>query len=356
MSTQTKSGQTLTMTRPDDWHLHVREGALLGQVLPDTAKVFGRAIVMPNLKPPVATVDRALVYRDEIRRAIPAPSAGQQSFEPLMTLYLTEQTSAKEIKKAAECPHIYAVKLYPAGATTNADAGVRDIHRVHKALEAMQAHGLPLLMHGEVVDGEIDVFDREAVFIERVLEPLMKDFPELKMVLEHITTEASVAFVQAGPDHLGATITAHHLLLNRNAMFDGGLQPHHYCLPLIKRERHRQALVEAATSGHPRFFLGTDSAPHPKGAKESACGCAGIYTARDAMAFYAEAFDRANALDKLEGFAAFYGADFYGLPRNRDRICLKRESRSVPDTLDFGGELGVPLRAGGEVSWVVEPA
>jgi len=339
----------LTLTRPDDWHLHVREGALLTCVVPDTARQFSRAIIMPNLKPPVATVERALSYRDEILQAVPEGL----NFTPLMTLYLTEQTTPEEIKKAAECEHIYAVKLYPAGATTNAASGVRDIKKVYPVIEAMEKYDLPLLMHGEVVDTEIDVFDREAVFIERHLEPLVQHFPRLRMVMEHITTQTAVEFVHSAPDTLAATITAHHLLLNRNAMFEGGIRPHHYCLPLIKRETHRQALVIAATSGNPKFFLGTDSAPHPKGTKEAECGCAGIYTARDAMAFYAEVFDTAGCLDRLEGFASFHGADFYGLPRNTDKIRLVRESVSVPETINFGGELGVPLRAGGEVFWKV---
>jgi len=339
----------LILTRPDDWHLHVREGALLKCVVPDTARQFARAIIMPNLKPPVATVERALSYRDEILQAVPEG----MHFTPLMTLYLTEQTTPEEIKKAAECEHVYAVKLYPAGATTNAASGVRNIKEIYPVIEAMEKYDLPLLMHGEVVDTEIDVFDREAVFIERHLEPLVQHFPGLRMVMEHITTQTAVEFVRSAPDTLAATITAHHLLLNRNAMFEGGIRPHHYCLPLIKRETHRQALVAAATSGDPKFFLGTDSAPHPKGAKEAECGCAGIYTAKDAMAFYAEVFDAAGCLDRLEGFASFYGADFYGLPRNTDTIRLIRESVSVPETIDFGGEIGVPLRAGGEVYWKV---
>lgn len=339
----------LHITRPDDWHLHVREGALLKSVVPDTARQFARAIIMPNLKPPVATVARALSYREEILQAVPA---GMQ-FMPLMTLYLTEQTTADEIKKVAECPHVYAIKLYPAGATTNAASGVKDIEKVYPVIEAMEKFDVPLLMHGEVVDAEIDVFDREAVFIERHLIPLVQHFPSLRMVMEHITTTSAVEFIKSSPDNLAATITAHHLLLNRNAMFDGGIRPHHYCLPLIKREHHRQALVEAATSANPKFFLGTDSAPHPKGAKESECGCAGIYTARDALAFYAEVFDRVNKLDRLEAFASFYGADFYGLPRNTDKIRLIRQPVAVPETLDFGGEFGVPLRAGGQVQWMV---
>jgi len=300
----------LSICRPDDWHLHVREGALLQSVVPDTAHQFARAIIMPNLTPPVATVERALSYREEIVKAIPEGVL----FSPLMTLYLTEQTTKEEIQRASQCPHVYAVKLYPAGATTNAASGVRDIEKVYPIIEEMEKQDLPLLMHGEVVDTQIDIFDREAVFIERHLSPLVQHFPGLRMVMEHITTKSAVDFVRAAPKNLAATITAHHLLLNRNAMFEGGLRPHHYCLPLIKRETHRQALVEAATSGNPKFFLGTDSAPHPKGAKEAECGCAGIYTARDAMAFYAEVFDQANALDRLEGFASFYGADFYRWP------------------------------------------
>ncbi|HEY7906745.1 MAG TPA: dihydroorotase [Wenzhouxiangella sp.] len=348
MTDQT-SPTELTITRPDDWHLHVREGALLKSVVPDTARQFNRAIIMPNLSPPVATVSRALTYRDEILQAVPKGC----DFTPLMTLYLTEQTTVAEIEAAAACPHVYAVKLYPAGATTNAASGVRDIKKVYPVIEAMEKHNLPLLMHGEVVDSEIDVFDREAVFIERHLSPLVRNFPSLRMVMEHITTESAVAFVRSSPPNLAATITAHHLLLNRNAMFEGGLRPHHYCLPLIKRERHRQALVQAATSGESKFFLGTDSAPHPKGAKEAECGCAGIYTARDALGFYAEVFDQANALDRLEGFASFYGADFYQLPRNTQTIRLVRQAVDVPDSLDFGGEIGVPLRAGGQVAWSV---
>jgi dihydroorotase len=337
----------MTLTRPDDWHLHVRDGAMLASVLPDTALQFGRAIIMPNLKPPVATVDLALAYRDRILAAVPEG----MNFQPLMTLYLTEQTTPDEIRRAAHCEHVHAVKYYPAGATTNAASGVRVIDRVWPVLEAMQEARLPLLMHGEVTDHDIDVFDREAVFIERHLSRLVKAFPELPMVLEHITTRDSADFVREGPANLAATITAHHLLLNRNAMFEGGLRPHHYCLPLIKREQHRQALVHAATSGNPKFFLGTDSAPHPKGAKESECGCAGIYSARNAMGFYAEVFEAAGALDKLEGFASHYGPDFYGLPRNTDRITLRREDESVPEQVDFGGQAGVPLRAGGQVAW-----
>jgi dihydroorotase len=339
--------QRLHITRPDDWHLHVRDGALLASVLPDTARQFARAIIMPNLKPPVATVDQALAYRQRIIAALPAES----DFEPLMTLYLTEQTTPEDIQQAAVCPYVHAVKYYPAGATTNAASGVADIRRVFAVLEEMQNQRLPLLMHGEVTDPAVDIFDREAVFIERELSLLLKQFPELPMVLEHITTADAADFVAAGPDTLAATITAHHLLLNRNAIFEGGLRPHHYCLPVLKRERNRQALVAAATGGSPKFFLGTDSAPHTQSAKESDCGCAGIYTARTAMELYAEVFDQAGALDKLEGFASFYGPDFYRLPRNGDQIELMREPVDIPAMIDFGGEPGIPFRAGGQTRW-----
>jgi len=337
----------LEITRPDDWHLHVRDGAVLKAVLPDTARQFARAIIMPNLKPPVATVDQALAYRERILDALPPDS----DFEPLMTLYLTEMTTPEEIHRAAACDHIHAVKYYPAGATTNADSGVTDLRKVDDAIAAMEEAGLPLLMHGEVTDHEIDIFDREATFIERELTRLVDQFPKLSMVLEHITTEAAVNFVAAGPDNLAATITVHHLLLNRNAIFEGGLRPHHYCLPILKREQNRRALVAAATSGNPKYFLGTDSAPHPQGTKESDCGCAGIYTARTALELYAEVFELAGALDRLEGFASLYGPDFYGLPRNSDRITLERVPTSIPEQLDFGGEPGVPFRAGGETRW-----
>ena len=337
----------LEITRPDDWHLHVRDGAVLGAVLPDTARQFARAIIMPNLKPPVATVDQALAYRERILNALPAGS----DFEPLMTLYLTEQTTPDEIRRAAACEHIHAVKYYPAGATTNAASGVTDLTRVFPVLDEMQRQHLPLLMHGEVTDRDIDIFDREAVFIERELTRLLREFPALPMVLEHITTRRAAEFVTAGPDQLAATITVHHLLLNRNAIFEGGLRPHHYCLPILKREQNRQALVAAATSGSGKFFLGTDSAPHPKGAKESDCGCAGIYTARTALELYAEVFDRADALEHLEGFASHHGPDFYGLPRNTDRVTLERAPVEIPEQLDFGGEPGVPFRAGGQTTW-----
>lgn len=340
---------TLRLTTPDDWHLHVRDGALMKAVLPHTAQHFARAIIMPNLVPPVTTVEAALAYRQRILDALPAGLA----FEPLMTLYLTEDTAPAEIAKAAACPHVHAVKYYPAGATTNSASGVRDLSRVRHVLAAMEQHGLPLLMHGEVTDREVDVFDREAVFIERHLLGLIKDFPGLRMVMEHITTSAAAELLRDGPDTLAATVTVHHLLLNRNALFDGGLRPHHYCLPLIKRERHRQALLDAVASGHPRLFLGTDSAPHPKSAKESDCGCAGIYTAPHAMALYAEVFDALGALDQLEAFASFRGPDFYRLPRNTGTITLRRAPDTIAEQVDFGGQPGVPFRAGGQTQWRV---
>jgi dihydroorotase len=302
---------------------------------------------MPNLKPPVTTVDQALAYRQRILAALPDGS----SFDPLMTLYLTDNTSADEIRKAAAQPEVHAVKLYPAGATTNSADGVTDISKTYAAIEAMAETGLPLLIHGEVTEPEVDIFDREQVYIERILSPLLQRYPALKVVLEHITTQQAAEFVQQGPDNLAATITVHHLLMNRNAMFRGGMNPHHYCLPILKREQHRQALVAAATSGNPKFFLGTDSAPHPRQAKESACGCAGIYTAHAAIELYAEAFDQADALDKLEGFASHYGADFYGLPRNTATITLVREDWEVPASLHFGNEELIPLRAGGSIHW-----
>ncbi|MDQ3205377.1 MAG: dihydroorotase [Pseudomonadota bacterium] len=339
--------QRLTITRPDDWHLHLRDGAMLASVLPDTARRFGRAIVMPNLAPPVTTTAHALAYRERIIAALPPGMA----FEPLMTLYLTEATEPDEIARAADSGVVHAVKYYPAGATTNSNAGVKDLRNVVPVLEAMQRHDLPLLMHGEVTDPAVDIFDREAVFIERHLRWMLGAFPALRMVLEHLTTRDGVQFVREAPANVAATITAHHLLLNRNAMFVGGITPHHYCLPIIKRESHRQALVEAATSGDARFFLGTDSAPHPKHAKESSCGCAGIYTAHAGIELYAEAFDQAGALDRLEAFASFYGPDFYRLPRNSGQIILERVPRSVPASIDAGGDALVPFRAGGETAW-----
>lgn len=337
----------LTITRPDDWHLHLRDGETLKAVLPDTAHRFARAIVMPNLRPPVTNFDLALAYRERILEALPN---GLQ-FEPLMTLYLTDNTSGVEIKKASESGFVHAVKYYPAGATTNSDSGVTDLNKCSQVFEVMQNLGMPLLMHGEVTDGDVDVFDREKVFIDRNMKPLLARFPELKVVFEHITTRDAAQFVSAAPANVAATITPHHLLMNRNAMFAGGMRPHHYCLPILKREEHRQALVEAAISGSPKFFLGTDSAPHPKSAKESACGCAGMYSAHAAIELYAEVFDAENALAKLEAFASFYGADFYGLPRNQDHITLVKESWQVPAEMEFGDDVLVPLRAGQSVQW-----
>jgi dihydroorotase len=334
----------LTLTRPDDWHVHLRDGDLLAAVLPDTARRFARAIVMPNLKPPVRTVAEAAAYRNRILAALPAG----MSFEPLMTLYLTDNTPPEEIFKAKASGFVQAVKYYPAGATTHSDAGVTDIRRVDAVLEAMQAAGLPLLLHGEVTDPEVDVFDREAVFIDRILAPLMQRLPRLKVVLEHITTRQAAAFVAAAPANVGATITVHHLLYNRNAMFQGGIRPHYYCLPVLKREHHRQALVEAAISGNPKFFLGTDSAPHATHTKEAACGCAGIYTAHAAIELYAEAFEAAGALDRLEAFASHFGPDFYGLKRNTDTLTLVKENHAVPTR--HAADI-TPLRAGETLAW-----
>ena len=338
---------TLTIVRPDDWHLHLRDGTALQAVLPDTARQFARAIVMPNLRPPVITTDMAIAYRERILTALPH---GAQ-FEPLMTLYLTDNTSANEIKKAKSSGMIHGVKLYPAGATTNSDSGVSDLSKCAPALEAMQAVGLPLLVHAEVTDADVDVFDREKVFIDRYMTPLLKRYPSLKIIFEHITTKDAADFVASAPSNVAATITAHHLLMNRNDMFKGGIQPHHYCLPILKREEHRQALVKTAISGNKKFFLGTDSAPHARNTKEAACGCAGMYTAHAAIELYAEAFEAANALDKLEAFASFYGADFYGLPRNTEQITLQKTSWTVPNELPMGNESLVPLRAGQQVHW-----
>ena len=339
--------QQLTLIRPDDWHLHLRDGALMRSVLPDTARQFTRAIVMPNLRPPVTTTQQALAYRERILAALPAGMA----FEPLMTLYLTDNTSPEEIRKARQSGLIHAVKFYPAGSTTNSDAGVTDLHKTYAALEEMQRCGLPLLVHGEVTDPAVDVFDRESVFIARILQPLLSDLPELRMVFEHITTADAAQFVAEAKDNIAATITAHHLLYNRNAMLVGGIRPHYYCLPLLKRETHREALVIAATSGSKKFFLGTDSAPHAQHTKENACGCAGCYTAHAAIEFYAEVFEQAGALDKLEGYASFFGADFYGLPRNIQKITLRKEEWKVPATLGFGEHRLVPLRAGELMKW-----
>ncbi len=339
--------KTLTITRPDDWHLHLRDGAALKAVLPDTARQFARAIVMPNLRPPVTTTELALAYRERIVQALPQGA----KFEPLMTLYLTDNTTATEIIKAKASGMVHGVKLYPAGATTNSDSGVTSIGACSQALQAMEKHGLPLLIHAEVTDGNVDVFDREKVFIERNMHTLLKDYPNLNIVFEHITTKDAADFVANAPANVAATITVHHLLMNRNDMFKGGIQPHHYCLPILKREEHRLALVQAATSGSPKFFLGTDSAPHGKHTKEAACGCAGIYTAHTALELYAEAFEQASALDKLEAFASFYGADFYGLPRNTEQITLVKESWTVPASLPFDGDTIVPLRAGQVITW-----
>ena len=339
----------ITIRTPDDWHLHLRDGVHMRAVLGDTARCFARAVVMPNLKPPVTTTELAQAYRGRILAALPR---GAQ-FQPLMTLYLTDNTRPAEIERAKASGLVHAVKYYPAGATTNSDSGVTDIARCFDTLEAMAAAGLPLLVHGEVTDPAVDVFDRERVFIERTLAALVERFPELKIVLEHITTADAAAFVERAPGNVAATITAHHLLMNRNAIFQGGIRPHLYCLPILKREEHRQALVRVATSGNPKFFLGTDSAPHAKHTKEHECGCAGCYTAHAAIELYAEAFAAAGALDRLEGFASEHGADFYGLPRNAGTLTLRRESWRVPESLAYGGDLLVPLRAGADVRWKV---
>ena len=337
----------LTITRPDDWHLHLRDGAALKAVLPDTARQFARAIVMPNLRPPVTTTELAVAYRQRILDALPEGA----NFEPLMTLYLTDNTTAEEIATAKASGIIHGVKLYPAGATTNSDSGVTSLDKCATALAAMEKLGVPLLVHAEVTDHDVDVFDRERVFIERNMIPLLKKYPALKIVFEHITTKDAATFVTSAPSNVAATITAHHLLMNRNDMFKGGIQPHHYCLPILKREEHRLALVQAATSGNAKFFLGTDSAPHAKHTKEAACGCAGMYTAHTAIELYAEAFEAANALDKLEGFASVYGADFYALPRNSAQITLAKETWIVPANLPFDQDVIVPLRAGQAVHW-----
>jgi dihydroorotase len=339
--------QSLTITRPDDWHLHLRDGAALTSVLPHTARQFARAIVMPNLKPPITTTVQAAAYRARILAALPS----DMQFEPLMTLYLTDNTPADEIRRAKDSGFIHAVKLYPAGATTNSDAGVSDLSKCMKTLEVMQALGMPFLVHGEVTDPAVDIFDREAVFIERVLQPLRRDMPLLKIVFEHITTIDAAQYVLAGDGPIAATITAHHLLYNRNEIFKGGIRPHYYCLPVLKRERHRLALVQAAISGNAKFFLGTDSAPHPKGLKEHACGCAGCYTALHAMELYAQAFDQAGALDKLEAFASFNGPAFYGLPRNVGSVTVKREPWTVPLELPLGDATIVPLNGGETLEW-----
>ncbi|MEK6750011.1 MAG: dihydroorotase [Pseudomonadota bacterium] len=339
--------QHLSITRPDDWHVHLRDGAALSAVVNFTARQFRRAIVMPNLSPAITTVAAAAAYRTRILAAVdPA-----LKFEPLMTLYLTDKTPTPEIVAAAHSGFVKGIKLYPAGATTHSHAGVTDIAHVYAAVAALEEHGLPLLVHAETTDPAVDVFDREKVYIERVLAPLIMRFPKLKMVFEHLTTRDGVQFVQHAPQNIAATLTAHHLLYNRNAMFQGGIRPHFYCLPVLKREPHRLALLAAATGGSPKFFLGTDTAPHARGKKEHACGCAGIFTAPCALELYAEAFEQAGALDKLEGFASHYGADFYGLPRNQEKITLQKKSWTMPEHYAFNDDTIIPLRAGEQVRW-----
>ena len=344
----------IQLIQPDDWHLHIRDGEVMKDVLADTAHQFARAIIMPNLKPPITTVALAKAYRARIDANLKL--LGVDSFTPLMTLYLTDNTSTDEVRKA-KAEGIAAFKLYPAGATTNSDEGVSDIQRCYQALEAMQAVGMPLLVHGEVTSTDIDIFDREAVFIDQVLDPARRDFPELKIVFEHITTKQAAHYVRdavtGGKNTIAATITPQHLLLNRNAIFAGGIRPHNYCLPVLKREEHRVALLEAATSGNPRFFLGTDSAPHAKGTKEAACGCAGCYSAFNALGLYAEAFESVNQLDKLEGFASLFGPDFYSLPRNNKKIILRKQAQAVPAELPLGDATIVPLRAGETIAWTL---
>ena len=338
---------TLTLTRPDDWHVHLRDGDALKAVAGETARQFQRAIVMPNLKPPVVTVADAQAYRSRILAALPADT----EFNPLMTLYLTDRTQPSEIENAKRSGFVHGVKYYPAGATTNSDSGVTAIGNVYPVLEAMQRAGIPLLIHGEVTDGHVDMFDRERVFVETLLAQVVRDFPALKIVVEHVTTKDAADFVREASANVAATITPQHLLYSRNALFVGGIRPHYYCLPILKRESHRQALVAAATSGSPKFFLGTDSAPHSKASKEHACGCAGCYSAPAALELYAEAFDSAGALDRLETFASFNGPDFYGLARNVNRVTLKREPWTMPSDYSFGNERIVPLRAGETIQW-----
>ena len=342
--------KTLTITRPDDWHIHVRNGAILKTVLPHTARQFARAIIMPNLKPPVTTVAEALVYRKEILQAVPAGI----DFTPLMTLYLTTATKISEIKKAAESDHVYAFKLYPAGATTNSDSGVADIHAIYPLLAELEKLDIPLLIHGETTDTDCDIFDRERVFVDTSLTDIATNFPNLRIVLEHVTTREAVQFVYASGNNIAATITPQHLLYNRNALFAGGIRPHYYCLPIIKREHHRLALVKAATSGNPKFFLGTDSAPHITSLKEASCGCAGCYSAYAALELYAEIFERADALNKLEGFASFFGADFYRLPRNSDTVTLEKTTWSIPLFYGENDNTVTPLKAGEELSWKMQ--
>ncbi|MBV1870531.1 MAG: dihydroorotase [Gammaproteobacteria bacterium] len=339
----------LQITLPDDWHLHLRDAESLKTTVPATARCFGRAIIMPNLQPPITNTEQAEAYKQRIVANTPPNS----TFTPLMTLYLTDNTPASEIESAHPSGFVYGAKLYPAGATTNSDSGVTDVNKIAEAIEAMEALGMPLLVHGEVTQTDIDIFDREAVFIDTILKPLKQKFPKLKLILEHITTEEAVRFVENSDSTVAATITAHHLLYNRNHMLAGGIKPHYYCLPILKRNRHQQALISAAISGNPKFFLGTDSAPHTQLAKESACGCAGCYTAPTAIELYAEVFDTHNALDKLEGFASFFGPDFYGLPRNTQTLTLVRKPWTVPASLDMAGETVIPLRANEELAWQI---
>lgn len=343
--------KTLTLTRPDDMHLHLRDGVQMRDVLADTTRQFARAIIMPNLESPVVSTGQALEYRKRIIESLPEHIQGKGDFKPLMTLYLTETTSAEEIRQAKQSGLIHAVKYYPAGATTNSESGVTALDNVYPVLEAMAKQNLPLLVHGEVASSDVDIFDREAIFIERALCPLMENIPELRIVFEHITTKDAVDFVNEGPDGLVATITPQHLLLNRNALFTGGIRPHHYCMPVLKAEAHRCAVVDAAISGNPKFFLGTDSAPHAREAKESACGCAGIYSAHNAIELYAEVFEKSACLDKLEAFASHHGADFYGLPRNEGTITLEKKSWQIPETLAFGESEIIPFRAGEHCQW-----
>ena len=338
--------KTLTITRPDDWHIHLRDGDALARTVSDAAATFHRAIVMPNLVPPVTSAQQALDYRNRIESEIPEGA----SFNPLMVLYLTDNTTAQDVAEA-KAAGITAYKLYPAGATTNSESGVTDLENAYPALEAMEKHGIKFLLHGEVTDGDIDIFDREKVFLDRTFSKVVKQFPDLKMVLEHITTKDSADFVRSAPSNVAATITAHHLLFNRNHMLAGGIRPHYYCLPILKRDTHQQALIDAATSGNKKFFLGTDSAPHATSKKEAACGCAGAYTALHAMELYTEAFERADALDKLEAFASHFGPDFYELPRNEGKITLKREEWTVPEKLTLGGDFLTPLLAGETLNW-----
>lgn len=339
--------KTLTIDQPDDWHLHLRDGDWMRSIVKDSARIFARAIIMPNLPRPITRVDQAVKYRARILQALPANSG----FNPLMTLYLTDNTPVEEIVRAAESPHIHAIKLYPAGATTNSDAGVSSLKNCYPVIEKMQELAIPLLVHGEVTTKEIDIFDREKVFLDKVLAPLLNKFPVLKTVMEHVTTAEAVQFINDSSGNVGATITAHHLLINRNNLLVGGIKPHYFCLPVVKREKHRLALLDAATGGSGKFFLGTDSAPHPQSGKESACGCAGIYTAHQALPFYAEAFDSVGKLESLEIFSSHSGPDFYGLPRNSGKVTLRQTEGEVPDSIPYGKDQLIPFRAGSTIKW-----